>query len=944
MARSIVLFIATAGLLAPFTVAVAAAAEDTDPQVVATLELKPVDSDDDGTLDAPDTATAIAAASSTDKPVEDFSQRTETKIVIANPDGTFTSKEYATPVRIKRDGDWVDVDYTLIKNADGSWAPKASPIDVSIAGGPAKEAARVTFDDDESLAVTWPANLPEPTVSGGIATYKLSNATDLLIATTSSGLNAHIRLNQQPTDDDPIFTLGLRAEGVDVNQNSSGGLQVSGDDGKTIAKTSSLVAWDASTDPAGDPATVVKLDATLDETSASGDVTQHTLDLTTPDGFLSDPTTQYPVTIDPDISMNQVRDTWVRSGDTTSRGAENRLIVGKIDPSVSSNSNPARSYLKFFNSTIENNPAIDIVSAEMGLWQYYGYTCADRRMYVYPVGVPWGDTITWANAPAIVYGAGATHITTNRAASGCADGWTKVNLTNMARAWGDGTVDMQGVRLSAGDEDYSSYERRFCSMNTTSGTDCGAAARTPYFSVTYNTRPNSASSVTADVVDSVVTFSSVAVDLDGGPVRVKYVVSQSAATVLTVFTPFGLSGDELALDIDTLSPGTYDVRAWVDDGQAGSAAASAPVSFTVTAVGETPGPTPTEACDYKVEMSGQELTVEGPAGAPSTPPLIESDTGHLEYRGTQAGKDVDVKVWMGASDAALAAELEQSAETMNSLESQSVNEAVDGDQSDAEVSETFTPSGVSQSQVPIAYRLVGDDTVEFGKPNTTHCGQLSPSAIAANDDVVLGTVNSALILPLSADSTVSAAETYPETTGAIRYRTFIPAKKATTGPVCGTFKGDNRGFTSYFTAPSRTRASMFFNWPNKTIDTTKSIGTTHRLKAYGFSAKSKTASAKGIKFHTPLMYSTYGKMSVTHSVGNPLCSVAGAIRYNLVFEAWKTKGARVTGTRGKVPNHEAYFYPKTEASGKRIFTRKSSKYICLSVNCGDESIWETWVP
>lgn len=38
------------------------------------------------------------------------------------------------------------MDYTLVKRSDGSWAPKAAPVDVSInGGGTAKEAAQVTF-------------------------------------------------------------------------------------------------------------------------------------------------------------------------------------------------------------------------------------------------------------------------------------------------------------------------------------------------------------------------------------------------------------------------------------------------------------------------------------------------------------------------------------------------------------------------------------------------------------------------------------------------------------------------------------------------------------------------------------------------------------------------------------------------------------------------------
>ena len=134
---------------------------------------------------------------------------------------------------------------------------------------------------------------------------------------------------------------------------------------------------------------------------------------------------------------------------------------------------------------------------------------------------------------------------------------------------------------------------------------------------------------------------------------------------------------------------------------------------------------------------------------------------------------------------------------------------------------------------------------------------------------------------------------------------------------------------------------MFFNWPWGTIDTTKNIGTTHKLNSSGAVIQSATASAAGIYFHTASIAPTFGRIGVNHSVGNPLCSVAGPIAYNVIIEAWKDGIARISGTRLKVPNHEAYVYPTSGAYGRTIFTRSSSSFICLSLNCGQESLWET---
>lgn len=574
--RSVTLSVALLALLAPLTAAVSASAEDVGSPPTVAQKSAPVDSDDDSTLDAPDTTAAAEGAASTDEPVEDLSQRTETVTVLANPDGTFTSKQFATPVRIKRDGNWVDVDHNLTKKADGSWAPKASPVDVSINGGSAKEAARVTFDDGESLAVTWPADLPEPTIDGGVATYKLSDATDLIVAVTGSGVTTRLRLNEAPTAEDPVFTFGLRTDSVDVTE-SAGGLKVVDDEGNKVGGTSTLVAWDATTDDAGEPAKVVPLVADLDQVSRSGDITTHDLELTTPQGYLSDPDTEYPVTIDPDISdLGHIRDTWVREGDTEVHGSEYRLIVGKIN--AAANTNAAQSFIQFDNDKIAGK---NVISAQLGLWQYYAYSCTDRRMNAYPVGAAWTSGMTYPSRPAVLSVGDSTYVLANRGASGCADGWTTLNVTNMAQAWADGQYTNNGIRLTADDPNYSSYERRFCSFNADTTTSCGTAARTPHLSVTYNSFPSTASTPTVQPTAQGATVTSTVADPDGGNVRGKIAVYSGSTVVAEGFTPYVASGQPATLSIGELAPGTYTTRAWSDDGSLTSASASAARTFTI---------------------------------------------------------------------------------------------------------------------------------------------------------------------------------------------------------------------------------------------------------------------------------------------------------------------------------------------------------------------------
>ena len=318
--------------------------------------------------------------------------------------------------------------------------------------------------------------------------------------------------------------------------------------------------------------------------------------------------------------------------------------------------------------------------------------------------------------------------------------------------------------------------------------------------------------------------------------------------------------------------------------------------------------------------------------------IDDSDPAVSTFEGTLDGETVDVRVLMGASQSDIEGQLADSEQDLDDLAAESVEEAVDGELTTAEEPTPLLASASTTEPLqPVAYELSVAGSTEIGSFDSSDCKRVDSES---TEEVVVGSGSGLVTVP-GPGATSAAARTYPSTTSVVRYRTFIPAAKATTYQVCGTFKGDNRGFTNYYAAPNRTRASVFFNWHNQTMEASKSVSPTHRLAAYGKSAATKTASTKGIRFRSAVMWPAYGRVEISHAVGNPLCGVAGDIRYNVVVEAWKSGAARISGKRGKVPSHEAYLYPTSGTRGKKIFTRKSSSFICLSLNCGDESLWET---
>lgn len=533
----------------------------------------------------PDGFSAALAARLQGTRVEDLSRRTEETSTFVNPDGTLTTEDHGGAVHVMKDGQWADVDYSLVRRADGSWAPRASDVDVVVDGGASDEAGRVTFDDGSSLAVTWPGGaLPTPTVSGGVATYAVSSSTDLVVSVTGSGLNAWIRLNKAPAADEPVFNLGLQTHGVDVAE-SDDSLLLKSKAGKEIGHTQHLVAWDARQDYAGDPAHFVPLDAQLSKTSTKSGVTRSNLALTTPAGFLTDPQVKYPVIIDPNIAeVTRSGDTWVAPGVTTPQGDDYRVMVGKS--STTASVGEMRSYLRWDNSQISGK---SVLSASVKLYQYAAASCSAKTTNLHPLKTSFSATNTvWTTRPTIDSDtAGAsTSYTTNIGGAGCStsNGWVTVPVTKLAQLWAAGTIPNYGIVLNAPSDsaDDSSFDKRYCSMNPSSNAEdaCRLAERRPILTVTYNSNPGAPSAPTVAVAalasagyanTSKPTLSTKATDAEGQQVKYTFEAHTSTTTsssTLKSSCTTGLvnSGTSASCALGTaLAAGTYYVRAKATD-------------------------------------------------------------------------------------------------------------------------------------------------------------------------------------------------------------------------------------------------------------------------------------------------------------------------------------------------------------------------------------------
>ena len=225
--------------------------------------------------------------------------------------------------------------------------------------------------------------------------------------------------------------------------------------GKRVFTSPAPVMHDAQVDEAGDPSNVVAL-----STDVQGTADAQSLNLTAAKAFLTDPSTVYPVTIDPTIgSVGQISDTFVKEGDSTSHGGDHNLGVGNTG------TNAMRTLIQFASDA--RLTGADVTSATLNLYNYISYTCTAEPVYAYPVTSPWTYSATWATQPSV-----NTTSTYSGTASfshgdepGCANAFGSIDVTKMAAAWASGTLTNYGIEVRAPEATTDAIKRKyFCAV------------------------------------------------------------------------------------------------------------------------------------------------------------------------------------------------------------------------------------------------------------------------------------------------------------------------------------------------------------------------------------------------------------------------------------------------------------------------------------------------
>ncbi|MFJ3640879.1 DNRLRE domain-containing protein [Streptomyces sp. NPDC090108] len=557
----------------------------------------------DGT--AGDAASALSEAARTGEPVHVTGLDDEFSTTYANPDGTLTTRLSEGQQRVARpDGTYAPVDLTLKRVGARGWTPRNSPVPVVISGGGSRTAATMTKSDGSSVGVGWPTKLPAPRIHGGVATYRVSAAEDLVVSTTASGFTAHVVLKARPSGSVTLRLPLVLGGKVGVRQARSGAIALRRTtSGTTVASAHRFTMWDSAHGPEAAPDDEHPVATTLAE-GADG---RPLMRLRPSMKFLTSPRTVYPVTIDPDISsLSRSGDTYVYTGNTTPEISSYRLMVGTWDSGTTN-------YRSYLNWKLDAILGKHVVSAGLKLYQYDADTCTPQPVSLHPLDTGFSGSTVWANKPVSDYDADwwiSDSFNHGDEADGCANASETIDVTKIIKGWVDGTHVAHGLVVNNPGGDLT-HGKRFCSMNPDSShSSCNTATREPTLAVTYNTlpakpsglqaTPGSTSGSASYVTSTAPALTALVKDADANSLTTQFSVADSGGTVVASGSgvsvasgakaswtvPAGVLADHKAYRFQVRSSDGTDYSAWsgwlnftVDTSKAPKPAADPPTAL-----------------------------------------------------------------------------------------------------------------------------------------------------------------------------------------------------------------------------------------------------------------------------------------------------------------------------------------------------------------------------
>ncbi|MGW4894124.1 ricin-type beta-trefoil lectin domain protein [Kitasatospora sp. NPDC004240] len=361
-------------------------------------------------------------------------------------------------------------------------APVADPAPVQPA--PAERELVKAGSGEQQLTFGWLGKLPQPKLEGNRATYVDARpGVDLVLEATRTGFEQFLVVkNPAAVSQAGTLTLPLDTTGLTVARQADGSIHLlDKDSGRPAVRIPAPVMWDAVIDPASGE----HLNRAPVAMELRGEGKDAELVFTPDAAFLNDTGRQFPVTIDPVVDLGSTFDTWVQSDYGTDQSSSTELKVGTYN----GGGVKARSFLHFPTWDYQGK---QVLGATLYLWNFHSYSCAQTEWEVWDTG--YASTGTRWNAQPLwgkewSYSFETRDIDSGdpqQCANGDGSGWTKADITTLARSWAGNGLGTNAMGLKADNESDSNSWKRF---------DSSEGGHPPFISVTYNSVPPTPASV-----------------------------------------------------------------------------------------------------------------------------------------------------------------------------------------------------------------------------------------------------------------------------------------------------------------------------------------------------------------------------------------------------------------------------------------------------------------
>ncbi|WP_184079707.1 LamG domain-containing protein [Nocardiopsis mwathae] len=348
-----------------------------------------------------DERSAAEQAATSGERVEIPSATDERSQVFAEPDGSFTLEQSAVPERVRTRDGWAPIDTTLVASGDGTVRPKAASADVAFSGGGDEPMARIALGS-KAVELDWPGELPAPELDDDRATYAdVLPGVDLVLTAGTDGFSQVLVVHTREAAENPELAeleLALGTTGVRMDADAAGNLEALGENGGQSVFTASTPAmWDSSGDDVPEVERTARAATGARIEPIATTVEPSSIKLVPDQAMLTDLDTEYPVYIDPSVSVS--RKAWAY----VNKRFPSQVYYNRSDKDTGVGYEPEtgstkRAFWRFSVYERTKKPTTTIQSATLRAEVTHAFGCTNATFTLWRTRILSSKT-TWKNQP-----------------------------------------------------------------------------------------------------------------------------------------------------------------------------------------------------------------------------------------------------------------------------------------------------------------------------------------------------------------------------------------------------------------------------------------------------------------------------------------------------------------------------------------------------------------